>query len=316
GLVTRAGLPANFFVVNPQFRSAYLVDNSGNSTYNSLQIVFDKRFDRGLTFQSSYVFSKALGDGNEGDSATYFANYRTDRNKRLDKQVLSFSRAQVFKSHGIYELPFGPNKLIGGSSHGVLARVIGGWQSGFIINYFTGPPITFSGQNALNLFIGGNTATASLVSPMPAGSVQKLPNGVTYFSGLTQVVDPYVGNITTNGNLRALSTLKAIADANGKPLLVNAAPGQLGNLSAGTITGPGTFRLDMNLLKTVRINERFSMQVGANAENLSNTPQFGSPNTSINSATFGRITGSQSVPAAAGSTGSYRIIVLNARLNF
>jgi len=63
----------------------------------------------------------------------------------------------------------------------------------------------------------------------------------------------------------------------------------------------------MNLLKRIKINERFTAQVGATAENISNTPQFSAPNTAIGSASFGRIT-------SAAST--YRIIVLQTRLNF
>jgi len=97
---------------------------------------------------------------------------------------------------------------------------------------------------------------------MPGGSVQKVGNGVVYYPGITQITDPSVANITTLGNLRALSGLKAIANANGTPILVNALPGQLGGLALGTGTAPSTWRLDMNLLKRIKINERFTAQVG------------------------------------------------------
>ena len=79
-------------------------------------------------------------------------------------------------------------------------------------------------------------------------------------------------------------------------LLVNALPGQLGGLAIGTATAPSTWRLDMNLLKRVKINERFTAQLGATAQNISNTPQFSAPNTGIGSANFGRITGTANTP--------------------
>ena len=46
----------------------------------------------------------------------------------------------------------------------------------------------------------------------------------------------------------------------------------------------------MNLVKRVKINERFTFQIGATAQNLTNSPQFAAPNTSIGSASFGRPT--------------------------
>jgi Carboxypeptidase regulatory-like domain/TonB dependent receptor-like, beta-barrel len=304
-LVTQAGLPANFFSVNPQFANAYIVDNAGHSTYNSLQVETNKRYSHGLILQGSYVFSKVLGSDSAGDSATFFSDLRTLRNGRLEKQRIAFNHAHVFKANAIYELPFGPGKTLGRGSHGVLARIIDGWQMGTIFNFFTGAPITFTGANGLNMSTA--TSPATQLAPMPAGSIQKVGNGVLYYPGITQIVDPYVANITTSGNLRALSTLKAIATSDGTPILVNAQPGQLGSLGIGTADAPSTWRLDANLVKAIRITERFKLQIGATGQNITNSPQFGSPNTSIGSANFGRITG---------TAATYRLIVLQGRLNF
>jgi hypothetical protein len=312
-LVAQAGLPVNYFVVNPQFTvgpsalggGAFILDNSGHSTYNSFQTEVNKRYSNGLNLQGSYVFSKALGSDSAGDSATFFSDYRTLRNGKLDKQRISFDHAHVFKLNAIYELPFGPGKLVGTGSKGVVARVIGGWQTGAIFNYFTGAPITFTGVNGLNTSLA--TSTATQLGPMPDGTIQKVGNGVIYYPGITQIVDPSVANITTQGNLRALSTLKAIAGSDGSPILVNAVPGQLGGLAIGTASAPPTWRLDMNLLKRIKINERFTFQIGATAQNITNSPQFAAPNTSISSASFGRITSTAS---------TYRILVLQSRLNF
>lgn len=312
-LIAQAGLPVNFFVANPQFTTgpsalgggAFIVDNTGHSTYNSLQVELNRRYSNGLTMQASYVLSKVLGSDSAGDSSTFFSDYRTLRNGQLDKQRVAFNHTHVFRVNAIYELPFGPGKFLGRGSHGVLARVIGGWQTGGIFSYFTGAPITFTGANGLNTSLA--TSPATQVGAMPAGSIQKVGNGVLYFPGITQIVDPSVGNITTLGNLRALSTLKAIASSDGTPILVNALPGQLGSLAIGTVDAPPTWRLDMNLLKRIKINERFTLQLGATGQNITNSPQFGSPNTAIGNANFGRITGTAS---------TYRVIVLQGRLNF
>src|SRR5258708_2059113 len=98
--------------------------------------------------------------------------------------------------------------------------------------------------------------------PAPYGSVTRLGNGVTYFANLTQGTDPQVARLTTMGNIQALSGLKAISGPGGL-IFVNAAAGQLGSLGQGVRTGPGTFRLGVNLIKRVRIIERISVQSGA-----------------------------------------------------
>src|ERR1019366_4440078 len=51
GILTHAGLPQNFIVVNPQFSTVYMIDNNGNSTYNSLQAHISKRLSHGVTGQ-------------------------------------------------------------------------------------------------------------------------------------------------------------------------------------------------------------------------------------------------------------------------
>jgi hypothetical protein len=233
----------------------------------------------------------------------------------LDKRLLSYDRTHVFKANGLYELPFGRGKMLGRNSNGILDRVIGGWQTGAVFIVSSGPPLTLSAQNTLNGYSPANALalfTPVILGSMQAGAVRRVGDGVVYFSGLKQIVDPAVANLTTLGNIRALSTLRAIASADGTPLLVNPAPGQLGNLGLATFRAPGFIQLDVNLIKRIRINERFELQLGATARNITNTENFGAPttsNTSINNVNFGRIT--------ATATGAVpRIIVLQGRINF
>ena len=47
--------------------------------------------------------------------------------------------------------------------------------------------------------------------------------------------------------------------------------------------------IDASLLKRVSLNERFKLEVRADATNLTNTVAFGAPTTDITSGTFGRI---------------------------
>jgi Carboxypeptidase regulatory-like domain len=314
-LLTNAGLPLNFIVANPQFLHTYLTGNFGNSTYNSLQVQVVKRFAKGFSTQGSYVFSKALG-ADEGDSQGFLENFRTLTNESLDKRPLSFDYQSVFKLNGLYELPFGKGKQFAGNSNTFVDRIIGGWQIGAIAIAYSGQPITLTAQNTINNTSAEAGFTPQLLGSLPGHGVTTTGNGVIYFNGLTQVLDPSIASMPTS--VQGLSTLRAIAGANGQPLLVNPLPGVMGALGNGVLFGPGGKQLNANVIKRIRINERFTFQIGATAENVTNTPIFANPNTNINSTAFGRITATAGLSGAGGSGGATasRLMVIQARLNF
>lgn len=306
GLLGNAKLPSNFVVVNPQFAQSYLTGNWGNSTYHSLQVAATRRFGKGLSLQGSYVWSKALGE-DDGQSSTYVATYRSLRNGKLDKTLLSFDRRHVIKINSIYELPFGKGKLIGKNSNRFVDRIIGGWQMGAIYNHATGAPITILGQNTYNNTTLSAGFTPNLVGDLPQAELTKLPGYVTFFPSLTQIADPARPTIAA---LAGRSTLFALADSKGNPVFVNAAPGTMGNLPLGVYTSPGVHQLDLNVKKRIRFSERFTFELGATATNATNHTLFDAPtaaNRSINSTNFGRSTTTLNSP---------RILVLQGRLNF
>src|SRR5262249_49643575 len=173
----------------------------------------------------------------------------------------------------------------------------------------SGAPVDLQAQNTINTnaTYAYNTVTPVQLGALPAAGVSRVPSGVLYFgSGLTVGPDPTLTALTPA--LRGISSLFAVS-SNGSPLLVNPAPGVLSPLALGTVRGPGSKGLNVNLIKRFRINERFIFQLGATAQNITNTPIFGAPNTNINSTSFGRIT------TTAGTYPS-RLIVLQGRLNF
>ena len=298
GLLKRAGLPENFVVVNPQFDSARLTGNFANSTYHSFQTVLSRRFAKGIGWQANYTWSKSLGE-EEGAGEEMIDSYRSVRNWGLDKRRLSFHRTHVFRSSGNWEPRFGPRT-------GLLSTITRGWRMGAIFNVFSGTPLNLtSGRSSLNTF-GDNTPTAvAPISPGLGGAVRQ-GNGVIYFAGLQSIADPSIRALTTSNNIQGRSTLRAIADGNGNPLLVNPTPGTLGNLQPFFLEGPGEFRFDVNVQKTFRLREGWALELRGDAIDVTNSPQWSDPNVDINSLNFGRITGA----------GGNRIIVVGARVNF
>ena len=304
GLIKNGGLPPNFVAANPQFGSAYYISNDSNSTYNSGQVEVNKRFSSGFQLQAAYVRSKALGDY-DGTSQSETAAYFTDRNHHLDKRLLSYDRANVITSSGIYEMPFGPNKKFLGSSHGALARIVEQWQTAVIFNKFSGTPTTFT-DSAGGTFNNTTTATAVLNGPMPSGSVHFVGNNVAYFNNLTQVPDPSIKNLPSS--LQSQSALFALQNASGQVVLQNPYLGTLGGLSPTAYRGLGTFTFNAQLSKSILLlkERNLSLKFRADFINLLNTPIWGTPSLNIDSTSFGLIT------SASGN----RTMMLTVRLEF
>ncbi|MFN0108782.1 MAG: carboxypeptidase regulatory-like domain-containing protein [Blastocatellia bacterium] len=304
-LFRNAGLPENWILANPQFAGASLTGNFASSTYHSLQVELTKRFSNGLAVQSNYTFSKSLGE-EEGSGQEQRDDYRTLRNLRLDKRLLSFSTPHIWRTNVIYSLPLGPGKKFLKGKNPVISRLVEQWQISTIYNVFSGSPIGLG--SGVSTFNQNTDNTPVLVGDFAPnfGKAQKVANGVVYFDGLKQVTDPSIAGVTTSQGLQGRSTLLAVTDASGKVLLINPVPGQIGTMSQLYLYGPGSFRLDINLIKRVRIHEDINFEFRVDAIDVLNTPQWGNPNTDINSVNFGRITGA----------GGNRIVVLTGKINF
>jgi len=297
GLVRNGGFPENFIKVNPQFQSVGMVTHPNQSNYHSLNFVLSKRMSRGFTYQTQYTWSRTIGDD---------GTYLNPRNRALNKQLLSFHRTHDFRVNGVMELPFGPGKRLLGNAPSWLSRFVERWQLAGIFSLASGAPLTVSAPVSTITQSTGNTPTIWGDFPKTIGNVTKVVNGVIYFDGLQQVTDPAISSVTPSQSLQGQFSNKAIADSQGRILLANPSPGELGTLGLKWIEGPGNIGLDMNLAKKVKISESKEFELRVDAVNVLNHPNFGNPNVNINSVNFGRIT------TATGS----RSFVINSRLNF
>lgn len=289
GLVVPAGLfPENWISVNPQFNTANYYTNSGSSIYHSVQLQGTLRATHGMNFQGTYLWSRALGI-----SGTSYTNPA----EREKEYVLAANhRTHDFRGFGTFELPFGPNKLLLGSSSGWLARVVEGWQTGVIVNLSTGAPTSVGATYT----VGATTyptglyanSVADVVGPFdlrtgtvrwgdPGASGQLVGN---YFASgsFANVVDPQCAALVSD--LRPYCTLQAVADAKtGQILLRNPLPGTRGALGRQTIENPGSWDFDANISKAIRITESKTLQVRVDATNILNHPNPIAPSLNINS---------------------------------
>lgn len=300
------GVAENFIMTNPQFAAngVTLRTNAARNNYHSMEAQLTLRPTYGVNVQGTYTWSKNLGNA---------GNYTNpvDRSRVSGDYVLQGGhRTHDFRTNGSFELPFGPGKTFLGSSSGVLARIVEGWQASWIVNLNSGAPtsIVTSAQNVgVNMLY--NNGTPDIVGPFPFDTkgvrwggfrtTTGLLNG-SYFdaAAFQQVVDPQCATIAANlrtagAGGSSLCTLQAIADAQtGQILLQNPKPGTRGTLGQNVIEGPGQWRFDASMRKEFRVGETKTVQLRVDAVNVLNHPEPQAPNLNINGTAnpFGAIT--------------------------
>jgi len=127
-------------------------DHSGHSTYHAAILRFQKRYSTGLTFQTSYVFSKLLTDSDSywgsGAAADFF-------NRGLEKSIGQFDVTHNFKLGLVYDLPFGKGKKY--LTSGAASWVLGNWRVSSVNLYSSGLPVGISTSYSLPLANGRST---------------------------------------------------------------------------------------------------------------------------------------------------------------
>jgi hypothetical protein len=121
-----AGMPANFFMANPDLRGgAVITGNGGWSRYDSMAIELRRRMSKGILLQANYVWAKGF------DSS--FVSLRRER-----VNDLAGTLPHTFKLNWVIELPFGSGRRFASSSGRLLDRIIGGWDFHGIFRVQTG----------------------------------------------------------------------------------------------------------------------------------------------------------------------------------
>jgi hypothetical protein len=280
------GIPANFFVANPNAAGITLLGNDSMSNYNSLQAEVRRRFSGGLQFQADYTFSKALtnASGALGNNQSDLTSWRTLRDKQLDYMRAGQDQTHRFVFNSIYDLPFGKGRRYMSDTNGFVDRVIGGWTAGSIVVWATRPPwFIASNRTTVNQFNAGNNP-ADLVGI----SFEEFKKNIGIFRHPTGIyfINPALLNITTN------PTTGAFVSSTIKPgLLAAPAPGFFGNFPINSLNGPRYFNIDASLVKRIPITETVKGELKTTFINILNNPNFVYNGNNFDSTSFGRITG-------------------------
>src|SRR5690606_12997939 len=161
-----------------------------------LQTKVRLRLTQGIQYEGTYTWSRSLGLTTPTFGS---AGYRDPMNRRADYTLLASHRTHDLKTFGTFELPFGPGRLLGGSTTGWVARLIEGWQVGSIFTASSGAPLTVSGRDTL--YASGEFASApDIVGDFPrTGEVAwGDPFGNFFTEEYRRVTDPRCAAVAAN----------------------------------------------------------------------------------------------------------------------
>jgi len=240
---------------DPRFTTNLLISNGAESWYDGLQIEWQKRYAKGISFTVNYTRSRSLDTTSEATYVGAGDSNQLGPDKKYSKGYSRFHTPHRFTVNGSYELPFFR------SSQGLLGSLAGGWQISATLKFASGTPFTVS-QTAVDLnFDGFGEARPVILDRSilgrsvddPATSTQQLPASAFRLTTINDTLDMMVGR--------------------------------------NTFFGDGLANLDLGLYKSFRFGGGKAIALRIQAFNVLNTLQYGFPTTDITNSSFGMIVG-------------------------
>jgi hypothetical protein len=251
----------------PEYTSAvpYGVD-LGDSEYDALQALFQRRLGKGATFIASYTWSKTFSDISDGvwnDTSVINAGaIRSWYCFSCEHSPSSYDVPNRLVLSAVSALPFGKGEKFGSNWNRPTNLLLGGWQANGILTLGSGFPLVFvEASNNAYSFGGGQ-------HPNPTGISAKL--------GSAQSIHEWFN--TAAFAQPAASTFGALSR------------------TFTAVRSDWTRDLDFSLFKNFSLTEKLQLQFRAEAYNLTNTPVFSSPNVSQGSSSFGIVSGQSNTP--------------------
>ena len=220
------------------------VSNILNANYNAFSFRAEKRFSEGLTFLSSFTWSKIIDYGREVQINNETANAVNTASALIKDLFRNRARADLDRTLNynlsfLYELPWGSGKRW--LQSGPASWVLGGWQVGGILSMLSGTPLDHDNRpDFLNCLCRRR------------------------------------GNLVGDPNLP--SSQRSIDRWFNTDAFTNNVPGQHGNAGRNLIDQPGWKNFDFSASKAFPMPmEGHALHFRFESFNLTNTPHFGQP---------------------------------------
>jgi hypothetical protein len=238
----------------PELAAFSTIRWDGWATFHGMTLKAARRFRHGLSFESTYTWSRSIDDAS--DTGTTNSEYNLPEDPyamNLEKALSSFNRPQRLTANAVYDLPFGTR------GKGWLASSIRGWRVAEIFTAQSGAPFTVNLSSAA----GQNVSPTGLVN----GNNLERPN--------------LIGN-PNSGPETPAEWFNTAAFA-------LPAQGTYGTAGRSVVNGPGLVDLDVSLQKEATLYERVRLQFRIDAYNSLNHANFNLPGRIFGAANFGVI---------------------------
>ena len=253
--------------------------SGANSSYNSMQLRLDKAVSHGLTFTTSYTWSKFI-DSTSEVFATTNSNAATSSvaaflgGLRLDRGPSDYDRTHRLVFTYIWDIP--------GFKRGLLNGALGGWQLSGVTTFQSGGPYTLVNGSDRN---GDGLATADRPD---IGN----PNATRNTRG---IIDTRATNRCGTGFFNPDLPLGSdCVTPNDVFFIQGSGVPNARTIGRNTERSNWTNNFDMNLFKVFRFTERFKLEYHVEAYNVFNHQQFtGVPGRNVVSTAAGQFFNNQ-----------------------
>ncbi len=256
---TGAGCPLDGV---PVFSNIFAQDTIAHSSYNSLQVLLEKRFAKGLQFTAAYTWSKSI------DNASSFENILNPFDFEAARSLSLFHASHRFVASYYWQLPVPKYE-------GFKNKLLNGWAISGITTFQTGFPIRILSEDDQELMLSFDfelPGRPDVVGPFQTGNPRS--------SGFCAV-------FTGPGFPDACEPGFFFFDPNA---FTTAAFGTLGTAPRTICCGPSINNWDFTIHKDTPISERWRLAFRAEFFNLWNRAQFFNPDGNItNGSEFGSI---------------------------
>jgi len=130
-----------FHAALPDVVSIRSVQSAANSSYNGLQLSFEKRMSQGLFVLANYTYSKGLSNGGDIDGGSNGPLPQDFLDRRADWGPMNSDIRHRANFSWSYELPFGPGKPFA-NSNSIGSWLVRDWKISSITVLQTGHPFT------------------------------------------------------------------------------------------------------------------------------------------------------------------------------
>jgi hypothetical protein len=293
-----AGLPRNFFVLNPDANNAVITTNGRFTRYDSLQLNLRRLLSGGLTLDANYTYSK-----------------RTD--SRLDD--LRVPRSSVLSDDGVphalkvttnYELPFGRGRRFANGVNGWVNGVVGDWSLNMTARVQSGSILNFGNVRVVGMSIDELEDAFKIRIDPATRIVYTLPQDI-----IDNTIKAFSTSSTSPTGYGALGapTGRYLAPANG-PDCIQEVRGDCAP-SDVFVKGPIFTRVDLNVKKRVPFAGTRSVDFGVDVLNLFNAINFTAVAQAGSGATINQVNNQYMDPNVTFDPGG-RLIQLVFRVNF